>query len=544
MTASTAARLARKKIIEKIDGLISQARDNSTTRPAQAIEWLEEALLLAQTHRYQKVFGEIYQIHSHALWKLGELGKAMEYATYSLKLHQDRRNQSGIATALFCCGSIAGMKGDTEQAIEYFKAALQTYQALADKKHEASILDNIGGIYFQRSEYIQALECFQQSLSLQDSLGKEQAHQTLGNLALVYQRLGDYSKSLEYFQKIIAICRCRHDKEDEANTFCNIGHLYLEQADYEAAREVYQQALSIAEQGGFKNKICEASHGLGIVYSLTGDFERAEQDLRLSLDLSYQTESANWQMKNNMALGKLFASPSPKKSTEIAIDFFQQALEIAFRKSDKKAAAECYAALSTAFKESGDLEKALRHHEEFYRLDKELFNDNSNRRQRDLMRQLEESQTKRENDRLKSEMEHREKELTMVAAMLIEKNQLVDSLKAEISILAKENKGEPCYLNMIQRIDSTRDKNAVWKTFEKQFDLLHHGFLQTLAVRFPKLTPTECKICALMKINLSTKEISNLLFISTRSVESYRLQVRKKLSLPPAQNLSTFLAAL
>lgn len=547
MTSSSAARFARKKIIQEIDDLIRIAAAERKSDPASAIRRLDDALELVQKHRTRKVLGELYQIYSKAYWTMGDLGKAAAFAKQSLACHEANGNRAGVAMSLFYCGSVAGMNGETEQALTYLGAALQQYQSLEDKVQEANTLGNMGTVYFRQAEYAPALDCFLRSLALQEAIGNDQVHYTFGNIALVYQRMHDYTAALEYFQKSLALSPGREDEKDrqhKANTLCNIGHLHLEQARYPAASEMYHAALSMAAQHGFKGIAGEVYHGLGTAAFLTGDMAAAEQDLRQSLTLFEEMQSTRWQMKNRLALGNLFAAPSPKQSRVTAMAFLQSALVLAVKIQDKQTEADCHTALSKVFEETGDLEKALRHHHEFHRLDKELFNDGANKRLREALFRLEESQTKRENERLKLEMQRREKELTMLAAMIIEKNQLVDSLKTELITLAEGNRGGASYRKMIGRIDSARDKNAAWKTFEKQFNLLHHGFLQTLASRFPKLTPTECKICALMKINLSTKEISNLLFISTRSVESYRLQVRKKLTLKPAQNLSTFLAAL
>jgi len=65
-----------------------------------------------------------------------------------------------------------------------------------------------------------------------------------------------------------------------------------------------------------------------------------------------------------------------------------------------------------------------------------------------------------------------------------------------------------------------------------------------LAERCPRLTPTELKVCALLKINLSNKEVGKLLSVSLRNVESHRYSIRKKLGLPSETNLSSYLAGL
>ncbi|HET8736159.1 MAG TPA: LuxR C-terminal-related transcriptional regulator, partial [Pricia sp.] len=59
--------------------------------------------------------------------------------------------------------------------------------------------------------------------------------------------------------------------------------------------------------------------------------------------------------------------------------------------------------------------------------------------------------------------------------------------------------------------------------------------------RFPKLTPKDLKLCAYLKMNLSTKEIAPLMGITIRGVEIHRYRLRKKLEMDSSQNLNNFL---
>jgi DNA-binding CsgD family transcriptional regulator len=69
-----------------------------------------------------------------------------------------------------------------------------------------------------------------------------------------------------------------------------------------------------------------------------------------------------------------------------------------------------------------------------------------------------------------------------------------------------------------------------WQTFERHFHQLHQGFIQRLAERHPALTPTELKICSLLKTNCSTKEIAAILCISRHTVDGHRVSIRRKLA--------------
>ena len=80
-----------------------------------------------------------------------------------------------------------------------------------------------------------------------------------------------------------------------------------------------------------------------------------------------------------------------------------------------------------------------------------------------------------------------------------------------------------------------------WKRFEVNFKELHEDFFERLLKEFPKLTPKDLKLCAYLKMNLSSKEIAPLMGISLRGVEIHRYRLRKKLQIETSEYLSSFL---
>lgn len=80
-----------------------------------------------------------------------------------------------------------------------------------------------------------------------------------------------------------------------------------------------------------------------------------------------------------------------------------------------------------------------------------------------------------------------------------------------------------------------------WEQFAHHFDNVHTDFLLVLKNRYPTLTANELKLCAYVRMNLSSKEIAQLMNISIRGVEIGRYRLRKKLGLPKEMNLFEFL---
>lgn len=92
-----------------------------------------------------------------------------------------------------------------------------------------------------------------------------------------------------------------------------------------------------------------------------------------------------------------------------------------------------------------------------------------------------------------------------------------------------------------QAVRSRIKKREGWLKFEGQFQLLHPDFLPRLARSFPALSPSELQICAMLRESLRSWQIADILFISERSVDNHRCNIRRKLCLAQEQNLKTFL---
>ena len=83
-----------------------------------------------------------------------------------------------------------------------------------------------------------------------------------------------------------------------------------------------------------------------------------------------------------------------------------------------------------------------------------------------------------------------------------------------------------------------------WKEFELRFGQVHKSFYQNLSKRFPDLSPNEKKICAFLRLNMTTKDIALMTYKSVNTINQARKRLRKKMNLPSSVNLITFLSEL
>ena len=145
------------------------------------------------------------------------------------------------------------------------------------------------------------------------------------------------------------------------------------------------------------------------------------------------------------------------------------------------------------------------------------------------------------NESLKNEVKLKSKQLANTAMALVKKNEALQELKKEIMIHKSGFDNHFSFKKLLSKIDNSISQKDEWKVFEYNFNQVHEEFFSQLKKEFPDLTHKDLKICAYIKMNLTTKEIAPLLNISTRGVETHRYRLKRKLNLENDNSLTAFL---
>ncbi|MDN3664827.1 triple tyrosine motif-containing protein [Algibacter miyuki] len=144
------------------------------------------------------------------------------------------------------------------------------------------------------------------------------------------------------------------------------------------------------------------------------------------------------------------------------------------------------------------------------------------------------------NDKLREDIENKNRELGMSTMNLIKKNEFLNSLKKEL-----ENADTTKSLKSVIRIIDKNINNADdWNLFQEAFNNADKDFLKKVKQIHPTLTSNDLRLCAYLRLNLSSKEIAPLLNISPRSVEVKRYRLRKKMELPHETSLTNYILEL
>ena len=159
-------------------------------------------------------------------------------------------------------------------------------------------------------------------------------------------------------------------------------------------------------------------------------------------------------------------------------------------------------------------------------------------------REEERKEAQMKNEMLEAELRNKDTELMMQTTALVKRNQAVQTILEEFE-KQKETLGDrypnKLYTKLHALMEETMENKADWVLFESYFNSAHHNFLDRLRQQYSDLTTGDLRICCLLRMNLSTKEIASLMNVSVRAIELRRYRLRKRLGLEGETNLVDFL---
>ncbi|MGB0985003.1 MAG: ligand-binding sensor domain-containing protein [Saprospiraceae bacterium] len=145
-----------------------------------------------------------------------------------------------------------------------------------------------------------------------------------------------------------------------------------------------------------------------------------------------------------------------------------------------------------------------------------------------------------EKEKLELKIQNQNKELATNTMHLVQKSEILQKLKEELQKIAKtstDEKTAKSIRKVIRKVIADERLDQDWEQFAKHFDQVYGDFLKRLQKKYPNLTPKDHKLCAYLRMNLTSKEIAPLLNISVRGVEIARYRLRKRLAIDGDVNL-------
>lgn len=419
-------------------------------------------------------------------------------------------------------------------ALEYVQRALmlhntaeKEFPGLFPSNYNLSLLINTGSMFLNLNNNAKAKDYFSQAAEVNREVNDTAIWAVIfNNLGVVYQNLGTLDTAYQYFQKSLYYSELTGNKAGMASALNNIGKHYYLKGDWRNSILQYQKAMSVAKEYGAMPSYLIAVENLAEIYPEVGDYKAAYAMAQLYMLLS--DSLLNQDKTDDLTrLAFQFDFDSRIKLMEFEV---QNQISLERKKQTILLAISGILLLLIFVALLSWRNQRIKRRLAQEKADKLLIDKKADNLEKEIIRQ---------------ELQQKNKELATSAMYLIQKNELITDIASRLNTISKDSNGgglQELSGMVRQMLNHAGDRS--WKEFEMRFEQVHQGFYDKLQMRFPALTPAEKKLAALLKLNLTSKDISALTGSTPDSVKIARSRLRKKLDLPPDENLVKFLASL
>ncbi len=500
---------------------------------------------------------------------------------YVIKNQLDKAKENYIIAAniflneerLFDYTQISMIIGNINLAQNNYVEALILYQESLDtsKENEFSVLtphlyNNLGELYLEIEDYDDAKKYFDIAFGLfNDQDDEYNAAHSLSNICKIQNKFGDEDKAITGYLECIKGFSIHENWEDIAFTYNSIAEIYLKKQDYKKAEEYIKMALNTIENNSgkysgplsfYKTRIYTTA--AEILYK-TNHLDESLNYAYKSLNLSYSNSYKKNIFENAKILSKIYDKKNKIDSALAYNKIYINYHEVYQQEYDVKHITQLK--MQYTFdeilrkKELDDIQKEEAHkRKELIYIGISIFTFLAviilvllyiNQKSKTVKLSLKKENLELEKSKLNQDIEYKNKELASNMMYLVEKNEFITSIAKKLVEFKPTTKKDN--RDIIQQLINELKQNSsskIWDEFELRFKEVHSEFYNKLHEKFPDLSPNEIKICAFLRLNMSTKEISSITYQSVKSINMARFRLRKKMNIDREENLIALISQL
>jgi tetratricopeptide (TPR) repeat protein len=532
---------------ETVQKLFTTADELRYSDPEGAKKIALQAAWLAELSNNKEDILKTQRLLSSIYWLTSQYDSALYTANEALMLSEQLNNAHEKATTLHTIGIIYRALGDPDRAVSQFFESLQIFENLEDKSGISRLFNSIGILFADQDDVDRAKDYYSRSLDISRQLGDLHGiARGLNNLALIENGEGSLERRKQYLAEALKINRQTGQKLWEGINYLNLGEVYLDEEKYDSAYHYYRLSLKHFEQLKNIPQMVSALLYLSEYYERSGDLEHSHVLARRAMHLADSTNV----MRSKISAAHRLSQVNNLLGNEM--------------KSLR------YSVLSYQLQDSINKEESanrIRMIEMLNDYDRTLQAKKLEQQKRDatylviiitivfmailaVTIVLARMKINRKNAQmlkkdLESELDNKNKELTISVMSLMKKNEIITNIAKRLNKLNRDRDKEVILSDMRAIIKDLKrsSENEIWEDFDRRFREVHSGFYQQLTKQYPNLTPNELKLCAFMRMNLSSKEISELTGQRVPSIDIARSRLRKKLGIAHSEvNLTNFLS--
>lgn len=532
--------------LNPIESIIVLVDSLKSKNPDESLQYAFEALKLAELKKSDDGQLKSWIRIADIYWGKTELDKALHFAEQAKSLAQQIHRPSEYVDALIILGNIFSALGEFDKSADLLFEALRITERENDKKRTSRVLNRIGFNYFDLGSFEKALDYYSQSMLLAEELNdSEGIAMGLNNLAATYASMGIFTDFERNIEKAIRVNKNNNNQEWLGVNYLNLGSANAQQNNYEEAFSYFDLARSIFQEINQLEKLAKVYIELANINETIGNEHERLLYAEMAFNLARDNHLLRMQYLSSKEMHAIYISKNDTLK------------------------AYTYSRIESQIKDSLEIAKnntRLNHLELLYDIEKKELERAAKIQRRNfttrlviislifglisislllLRYRIKVKYTKLKQEKLENELDFKKREMTSNALNLMKKNEALMEIASLLKgVLNKAVKDETKHaIKRITKLLEKTTENDTWEDFEKRFNEVHQDFYSKLHQHAPNLSPNELRLCAFLKLNMSTKDISALTGQKVESLEKARTRLRKKLGITNTNiNLVSFLS--
>lgn len=476
------------------------------------------------------------------------------------RLHHDAllaNDKKTIGICLKQMGEICYSQGHYSQALEYHQQANRIFSQLNEKSLLADNLNDLGIIYYQnmdrkasRKQYDQAMRLYQ---VLNDKVG---LGETYGNIGHLYEKQERYDSAFYYQRKALTAYSNADHKGGMGKIYENLGSIYEDLEQYDSARVYFDRSLVLYKAVNNQVSSIEVINNIGDILRKTGNYSAglvySRQALQMSVETrnEYQQASAYRDIAKSMNLmgrndsAYHYMELSRKYLLNIYSDqnnrqmSFLQIIYDTDKKNDEIARLENGHKVNMIISVAVVVVIVLLVVMGLLTISRQRLKLRENTAIVEKNEQLNRAQ--------QEQLELKSRELTTHTLQVIQHNQFLESMRSKLDEMISDDKRDQKkqLQQLVKQINQNINHDQQWKDFTMVFEQLHQSFFDNLKSYCEDLTVNDIRLIALLKMNMSSKDMAAIFGISQDSLRVARYRLRKKLNIEEGDNLTSFIQTI
>lgn len=518
-------------IIKNIGGYFRRQGQQSN-----AIDVFSEAVsYLEQKGSNPQILLKLYLPLGAAFEEVGLWSSAMEYYHKALLIAQDNNMQGDIARIYNNIGA-AYYPTDIEKSKEYINKSLKINSEIGDKQELFINYNNLAAINVKLNAFDEALDYALQALQMVDKEEhSDMYHSMQCNIGSLYLQKGEIYLAISYINNAKDFFEKSHNYSELVTIYTLLIEAYEKSGiDSEAAKCVSTIENDLLHKISNSEVESKAHITLSDFYKRSNNYVKAYDHLKEATALKDSLVKANDKRKVNN-LERIYDNEQKLRENAKAINNMQ----ISKLKTDRTVTVIIIALIALIiiiiFLITLSQLQQKRHKANTQLVEQQI----ALQEKENELQQIKEQELNRVIDQ-------KNRELSSYALTFTKDNEFLEQLSEELKqlLLVKDPRDKE-YKERIRNILSQvkqRCNTDNWQEFKYYFEQVHPSFYDRLEEISPGITQRQKRLCAMLYIGLSTKEISSITFREIRSIESARNRLRKKLEVPNEESIQEFLS--